>query len=170
MKENPYRRLPPIERKSDGSLYRMTPAQRKQANSLIRRECCCYEDGNCMLLDDGDTHTCPQTNEQALHTAISVTSPICSLYKSNFGTLRKWSAILLTLTKSTILPSLAIWCATPDSCRSLSGLVLPVAAARVVLPAALQGLDRQQMTASPPELLWERGGVALRERTRDTKS
>ena len=48
-------------RKPDGSLYRMTPAQRKQANALIRRECCCYEDGNCMLLDDGDTHTCPQT-------------------------------------------------------------------------------------------------------------
>ena len=47
-----------------------------------------------------------------------------------------------------ILPSLAIWCATPDSCRSLSGSVLPVAAARVVLPAALQGLDRQQMTAA----------------------
>ena len=23
--------------------------------------CCNYEDGNCMLLDDGDTHTCPQT-------------------------------------------------------------------------------------------------------------
>ena len=61
MKENPYKRLPPIERKQDGSLYRMTPAQRKQANALIRRECCCYEDGNCMLLDDGDTHTCPQT-------------------------------------------------------------------------------------------------------------
>ena len=58
----------------------------------------------------------------------------------------------------------------PDSCRSLFGSVLPVAAARVVLPAALQKLDRQQMTAPPPELLWERGGVALRERTRDTKS
>ena len=29
-----------------------------------------------------------------------------------------------------------------------SGSVLPVAAARVVLPAALQGLDRQQMTAA----------------------
>ena len=55
MRENPYKRLPPIERKPDGSLYRMTPAQRKQANALIRRECCCYEDGNCMLLDDGDT-------------------------------------------------------------------------------------------------------------------
>ena len=38
--------------------------------------------------------------------------------------------------------------ATPDSCRSLSGSVLPVAAARVVLPPALQGLDRQQMTAA----------------------
>ena len=61
MRENPYKRLPPIERRQDGSLYRMTPAQRKQANALIRRECCCYEDGNCMLLDDRDTHTCPQT-------------------------------------------------------------------------------------------------------------
>ena len=49
MRENPYKRLPPIERKQDGSLYRMTPAQRKQANPLIRRECCNYEDGNCML-------------------------------------------------------------------------------------------------------------------------
>lgn len=48
---------------------------------------------------------------------------------------------------ATVLPALAIWCATPESCRSLSGLVL-MAAARVVLPAALQGLDRQQMTAA----------------------
>lgn len=38
--------------------------------------------------------------------------------------------------------------ATPDSCRSLFGSVLPVAAARVVLPLCLQGLDRQQMTAA----------------------
>ena len=43
--ENPYKRLPPIERRQDGSLYRMTPAQRKQANALIRRECCNY----CLL-------------------------------------------------------------------------------------------------------------------------
>ena len=61
MRENPYKQLPPIERKQDGSLYRMTPTQRKQANALIRRECCCYEDGNCMFLDDGDIHACPQT-------------------------------------------------------------------------------------------------------------
>ena len=61
MRDNPYKDLPPLERKPDGSLYRMTPAQRKQANALIRRECCCYEDGNCMPIDDGDAHTCPQT-------------------------------------------------------------------------------------------------------------
>ena len=61
MRDNPYKDLPPLERKPDGTLCRMTPAQRKQANALIRRECCNYEDGNCMLLDDGDTHTCPQT-------------------------------------------------------------------------------------------------------------
>lgn len=61
MKENPYRRLPPLERKPDGTPYCMTPAQRKQANALIRRECCCYEGGDCIALDDGDAHTCPQT-------------------------------------------------------------------------------------------------------------
>ena len=53
MKENLYKRLPPLERRPDGSLYHMTPAQRKQANSLIRRECCNCEDGNCLALDDG---------------------------------------------------------------------------------------------------------------------
>ena len=61
MKDNPYKRLPPLERKPDGSFYRMTPAQRKQANALIRRECCYHEEGNCIALDDGDAHTCPQT-------------------------------------------------------------------------------------------------------------
>ena len=60
MKENPYKRLLPLERRPDGTPYRMTPAQRKQANALIRRECCNCEDGNCIVLDDGDTCTCPQ--------------------------------------------------------------------------------------------------------------
>ena len=54
MRDNPYKRLPPLERKQNGFLYRMTPAQRKQANALIRRECCCYDSGNCIALDDGD--------------------------------------------------------------------------------------------------------------------
>ena len=39
----------------------MTPGQRKQANSLIRRKCCNHDNGTCIALDDGDTHTCPQT-------------------------------------------------------------------------------------------------------------
>ena len=56
-----YKGLPPIERRPDNSLYRMTPAQRKRANSLIRRECCSYEGGNCLEQDDGDAHTCPQS-------------------------------------------------------------------------------------------------------------
>ena len=60
MRDDPYKDLPPLERRPDGTLCRMTPAQRKQANALIRRECCNYEDGNCMPLDDGDTCTCPQ--------------------------------------------------------------------------------------------------------------
>ena len=51
MKNNPYKDLPPLERRPDGSPYRMTPAQRKQAASLIRQECCCCEDGNCIALD-----------------------------------------------------------------------------------------------------------------------
>ena len=56
-----YKGLPPIERKPDHSLYRMTPAQRKRATALIRRECCSYDDGSCLEQDDGDTHTCTQT-------------------------------------------------------------------------------------------------------------
>ena len=45
MRDNPCKDLPPLERRPDGSLYRMTPAQRKQANALIRRECCNCEGG-----------------------------------------------------------------------------------------------------------------------------
>ena len=60
MKSNPYKNLPSLERKPDGTPYRMTPAQRKRANSLIRRECCNCEGGNCIALDDGDTCACPQ--------------------------------------------------------------------------------------------------------------
>ncbi len=33
-------KLPEIERNEDGSLLRMTPAQRKRANALIRKVCC----------------------------------------------------------------------------------------------------------------------------------
>ena len=54
-------KLKPIERRPDGSLPRMTPGQRRRANSLIRRECCNYDNGNCILLDDGEECVCVQS-------------------------------------------------------------------------------------------------------------
>ncbi|MCD8225407.1 MAG: cysteine-rich VLP domain-containing protein [Clostridiales bacterium] len=51
---------PPVERKADGSLYEMTPSQQRQAAKMIQKYCCNCEKGNCILLDDGDEHTCPQ--------------------------------------------------------------------------------------------------------------
>ena len=52
--------LAPIERKADGSLYRMTPAQQREARKIIRRLCsnCC--NGNCIRLDQGEEVPCPQ--------------------------------------------------------------------------------------------------------------
>lgn len=51
---------PPMERKSDGSLYQMTAAQKRLAVQLIEKNCCNYWNGTCILLDDGERHTCPQ--------------------------------------------------------------------------------------------------------------
>ena len=53
--------LPPIRKTSDGFLPRMNSKQRKRANSLIRRECCNYENGNCLALDDGEPCVCVQS-------------------------------------------------------------------------------------------------------------
>jgi hypothetical protein len=53
--------LAPIERRQDGSLPRMTTRQRQRANMLIRKICCHYDNGNCILLDDGNEHICPQS-------------------------------------------------------------------------------------------------------------
>ena len=53
--------LPPIERQANGSLPRMTPSQRRRANTLIRNVCSNYDEGNCILLDDGDECVCVQS-------------------------------------------------------------------------------------------------------------
>ena len=53
--------LPPIARQSDGSLPRMTPRQRQAAVRLIRKLCCNYLDGDCLLLDDGEGCVCVQS-------------------------------------------------------------------------------------------------------------
>ena len=52
--------LVPIERKPDGSLYRMTPAQHREAKKIIRKLCSNYCDGNCIRLDQGEEVPCPQ--------------------------------------------------------------------------------------------------------------
>lgn len=49
-------KLLPIERGPGGSLPRMTAAQRKRANALIRNTCCNYESGLCLLLDERTPH------------------------------------------------------------------------------------------------------------------
>jgi len=53
--------LPPIELKPDGSLPCMTPQQRQKAVKLIRKICCNYDNGNCLLLDDDEECVCVQS-------------------------------------------------------------------------------------------------------------
>lgn len=40
--------------------WRIYPSQRGRVNKLVRRRCCCYDHGNCILLDDGEPHRCVQ--------------------------------------------------------------------------------------------------------------
>ena len=52
--------LVPIERKPDGSLYRMTPAQQRDARKIIRRLCSNCVNDNCIRLDQSEEVPCPQ--------------------------------------------------------------------------------------------------------------
>lgn len=38
----------------------ITPKQSKRINILIKKLCCNYMDGSCLLLDDGEEHACVQ--------------------------------------------------------------------------------------------------------------
>ncbi len=53
--------LPPVERRADGSLYRMDARQRREAVRLIKGLCSYYDNGNCLYLDRGEEATCPQS-------------------------------------------------------------------------------------------------------------
>ena len=53
--------LPSIAHRPDGSPFRMTAGQRKRANSLIRKFCCNYDNGKCLLLDRGKEGGCVQS-------------------------------------------------------------------------------------------------------------
>lgn len=39
--------------------WRIYPSQRGRVNKLVRRRCC-YDHGNCILLDDGEETKCVQ--------------------------------------------------------------------------------------------------------------
>ncbi len=41
-------------------IWKIHPAQRQQINQLVRRLCSCCDRGNCILLDDGESHRCVQ--------------------------------------------------------------------------------------------------------------
>ena len=41
-------------------VIKITPKQSKQINALIKKLCCNYVDGSCLLLDDGEEHACVQ--------------------------------------------------------------------------------------------------------------
>ena len=38
-------------------VIKITPKQSKRINALIKKLCCNYVDGNCLLLDDGEEHS-----------------------------------------------------------------------------------------------------------------
>lgn len=45
---------------------RLTPQQSRKVNALVKKSCCNYDNGNCLLLDDGETCVCPQTISYSL--------------------------------------------------------------------------------------------------------
>ena len=55
------RRLDPIERLPDGTLFRLTPGQLRSVRGIAKR-CCNFLDGDCLLLDG----VCPQFISRSL--------------------------------------------------------------------------------------------------------
>ncbi|MDD4415127.1 MAG: cysteine-rich VLP domain-containing protein [Oscillospiraceae bacterium] len=41
-------------------VLKTTPAQAKRIRRLVRKACCNYYHGDCLLLDDGESHPCVQ--------------------------------------------------------------------------------------------------------------
>ncbi len=42
------------------SIIYLTPKQSRRVNALIKKLCCNYDNGHCILLDDGEPCVCPQ--------------------------------------------------------------------------------------------------------------
>lgn len=41
-------------------MFRMNTQQKQKAFTLIKSSCANYYEGNCLLMDDGEPHPCPQ--------------------------------------------------------------------------------------------------------------
>lgn len=59
---------------NDNQILTLIPKQSRSVNKLIRQECCNYDNGNCILLDDGEVCVCPQT--------ITYSHIICKWFKN----------------------------------------------------------------------------------------
>lgn len=55
-------------------ITKITPKQSKIINALIKKLCCNCQDGNCLLLDDGEEHSCVQL--------ISKSGIFCNYFKN----------------------------------------------------------------------------------------
>ena len=71
------------------AIIRLEPKQSRRVNALVSRECCNYDNGNCILLDC----TCPQT--------ITYSHIICKLFKTAVLPLDKELHIELMKPKNT---------------------------------------------------------------------
>ena len=47
-------------------IIRMTPEQARRSRALIKNQCCNYDNGNCILLDDGEPCVCVQSISYSL--------------------------------------------------------------------------------------------------------
>lgn len=62
------------KRKEEMSMMKITPKQVERVHRLVRELCAnCDEDGNCILLDDGEAHRCVQL--------ISIYGIYCNYFK-----------------------------------------------------------------------------------------
>ena len=52
---------------SMSDIIRITPEQARSCRVLIKNQCCNYDNGNCILLDDGDPCICPQSISYSLN-------------------------------------------------------------------------------------------------------
>ena len=75
------------------NIITLTPKHSRRVNSLIKKMCCNYDNGHCILLDDGDPCVCPQI--------ITFSHIICKYFKRSVLPLDKELYIEVTKPKNT---------------------------------------------------------------------